>query len=174
MFTEEFAKKILQAIGGKDNIKKIDNCITRLRLVLEDTSKVNEEILIKETGASKVIFEENNSVHIVYGLKIEAIRKVVDSVIQSEREEEGFIGNVNAKKILEGIGGKDNIKEMDNCISRLRLVLEDTSKVNEEILIKETGASKVIFIDDKNVQVVYGLKIEEIRKAIEEEMKRAR
>ncbi|MEJ1307959.1 PTS transporter subunit EIIC [Latilactobacillus sakei] len=36
------AKRIYAAIGGKDNIKVIDNCTTRLRLQLEDTANVNQ------------------------------------------------------------------------------------------------------------------------------------
>lgn len=77
---------------------------------------------------------------------------------------------IDAKKILQGLGGKDNIKSMANCITRLRLVVRDVNLINIALLKGETGASNVV-IEDNNVQVVYGLKIEIIRKAIDEEIK---
>lgn len=38
----EVAKVILEAIGGKDNVASAAYCATRLRLVLNDESKVNK------------------------------------------------------------------------------------------------------------------------------------
>ncbi len=67
--------------------------------------------------------------------------------------------------IVEALGGADNIKKVDNCYTRLRLIIEDTSKVNQSAL-KATGASGVI-VKDKNVQVVYGLQVTKIRKAVD-------
>ncbi len=167
--TQDYAKKVLKGLGEKENIKFITNCMTRLRLVLADVSKVDENLLINETGASKVIID-GNDVHVVYGLHINQIKEAIDREIKSEKANEGYIGDINVKKILEGIGGKDNIESLTNCMTRLRLTLKDTSKVNADLLVKETGASKVIVIDEHNVHVVYGLKIEDVRKAIEQEL----
>jgi glucose PTS system EIICBA or EIICB component len=48
------ALKVLEAIGGKDNIEVLDACITRLRLNLKDTSKVNKSVL-KSLGTAGVL-----------------------------------------------------------------------------------------------------------------------
>lgn len=77
---------------------------------------------------------------------------------------------IDAKKILKGLGGKDNILELSNCITRLRLKVKNANDIDTDLLKHETGASDVI-IEGENVQVIYGLKIEIIRKAIDEEMK---
>ncbi|WP_317367009.1 PTS glucose/sucrose transporter subunit IIB [uncultured Tyzzerella sp.] len=167
--TQEYAKKILKGLGEKENIKFITNCMTRLRLVLNDVSKVNEDLLTNETGASKVIID-GNDVQIVYGLHINLIKEAIDKEINNEKNDEGYINNINVKKIIEGIGGKDNIESLTNCMTRLRLVLKDTSKLNEELLVNETKASKVIVLDEHNAHIIYGLKIEDVRKAIEEEL----
>lgn len=164
-----YAKKVLQGLGGKDNIKFITNCMTRLRLVLADVSKVDENLLINETGASKVIID-GNDVHVIYGLHIAQIKEAIDKEIKNEKSNEGYVGDINVRKILEGIGGKDNITDLTNCITRLRLTLKDVSKINADLLINETGASKVIIIDEHNAHIIYGLKIEAVRKAIEEEL----
>ncbi len=42
---EEAATQILNAVGGKENIRNAAHCATRLRLVLEDESKVNRDKL---------------------------------------------------------------------------------------------------------------------------------
>ena len=52
------------------------------------------------------------------------------------------------KSIMEALGGKENIEEIDNCISRLRLVLKDTSAINENGL-KKTGSLGIIRINEK-------------------------
>lgn len=41
------AEEILEAIGGEDNLDAMAHCATRLRLVLNDESKVDEETLSK-------------------------------------------------------------------------------------------------------------------------------
>lgn len=70
---------IIDALGGKDNIKKVDNCFTRLRLIIEDTSKVDEKIL-KSTGAAGVVIKGEN-VQVIYGLKVTNIRSIVDEAL---------------------------------------------------------------------------------------------
>ena len=37
--------QIISLVGGKENIKSVTNCATRLRLVLKDTTKYNKEII---------------------------------------------------------------------------------------------------------------------------------
>ena len=39
------AKEILENIGGKENIKSIEHCATRLRLILKDKEKINEKAI---------------------------------------------------------------------------------------------------------------------------------
>lgn len=73
------------------------------------------------------------------------------------------------KTIMIALGGKDNINEIDNCISRLRLVLKDTSIV-DDALLKKTGSLGIIKINENNIQVVYGAKVEkaaaELKRAV--------
>lgn len=64
-----------------------------------------------------------------------------------------------ASEYLEALGGKDNIVELDSCITRLRLTLKDTSIVKEDKL-KRLGASGVLKINNKNIQVIVGTKVD--------------
>ena len=45
--------------------------------------------------------------------------------------------------ILEGLGGKDNVTSVDNCITRLRLEIKDYTKVDEK-RIKSAGVAGVM------------------------------
>lgn len=67
----------------------------------------------------------------------------------------GKLKDYNAQKVLDALGGKENIDTLDNCITRLRLVVHDMSKVNQEKL-KEYGALGVVVLDEHNVQVIIG------------------
>ncbi len=60
---------------------------------------------------------------------------------------------------LKALGGKENIVELDSCITRLRLTLKDTTIVDENKL-KSLGASGVLKINNKNMQVIIGTKAE--------------
>lgn len=74
-----------------------------------------------------------------------------------------------AKDYFEILGGKDNIVDVDACITRLRLTLKDNSMITEAS-IKTLGASGIIKPNDKNTQIVVGTKAEiladEIKKMI--------
>ena len=64
-----------------------------------------------------------------------------------------------AKIVLEGVGGKDNVETIDNCITRLRLVIKDYTKVDEK-KIKSAGVAGVIRPSQKDVQVIIGTKVQ--------------
>ncbi|MBQ6811767.1 MAG: PTS transporter subunit EIIB, partial [Agathobacter sp.] len=61
--------------------------------------------------------------------------------------------------ILEGLGGKDNVTSIDNCITRLRLEVKDQALVDEKV-IKSAGVSGVIRPGKTSVQVVVGTKVQ--------------
>jgi len=67
---------IVNALGGQANIENVDNCYTRLRLILKDPDMVDEQTL-KQTG-SKGIIKSGNNVQVVYGLNVKSVRDQVD------------------------------------------------------------------------------------------------
>jgi N-acetylglucosamine PTS system EIICBA or EIICB component len=77
---EYMAKKILENIGGKENVISNDHCMTRLRLELKDVNKVNVE-KIKQTGAHGVIKVDNRSVQIVIGSQATTIKNEMDKFL---------------------------------------------------------------------------------------------
>ncbi|WMJ22862.1 N-acetylglucosamine-specific PTS transporter subunit IIBC [Paludicola sp. MB14-C6] len=68
----EVATKILAALGGKENITSVDNCITRLRLEIKDYTLVNEKA-IKAAGAAGVIRPSKTSVQVIIGTQVQFV-----------------------------------------------------------------------------------------------------
>lgn len=63
--------------------------------------------------------------------------------------------------ILKGLGGKDNLSDVDCCATRLRVTVIDAGKV-VDALLKQSGASGVIH-KGNGVQVVYGPQVAVIK-----------
>ena len=61
----------------------------------------------------------------------------------------------DAARIIEGLGGKDNIDSLDYCTTRLRVGVKERALVRDA-LIKRAAVSGVIHPSEKSVQVIVG------------------
>ena len=68
--------------------------------------------------------------------------------------------------IVEGLGGADNLSDVDCCATRLRCTVKDAALVKQDVL-KASGASGVI-CKGNGVQVVYGPKVAVIKAKLED------
>ena len=73
--------------------------------------------------------------------------------------------------IVEGLGGTDNLSDVDCCATRLRCTVKDAALVRQDVL-KASGASGVI-CKGNGVQVVYGPKVAVIKAKLEEYLETA-
>ena len=64
-----------------------------------------------------------------------------------------------AKLILEGLGGKENIKEYDYCATRVRVEVNDYTQVDEKT-IKKAGVAGVVRPSKSTVQIIVGPKVQ--------------
>ncbi|TMW70940.1 N-acetylglucosamine-specific PTS transporter subunit IIBC [Alteribacter natronophilus] len=74
-----------------------------------------------------------------------------------------------AEDYLKALGGKENIASLDNCVTRLRLKMNDMSKVNENEL-KKAGAKGVIKLNSTDLQVIVGTNVEFVATAMKRRM----
>ncbi|MDD7219846.1 MAG: glucose PTS transporter subunit IIA [Clostridia bacterium] len=94
--------------------------------------------------------------------------------VNAKREQEQGKGNkeegrdVISEGILKGLGGKDNVLDVDCCATRLRVTVSDSSSVNDNIL-KQTGA-KGIVKKGQGVQIIYGPHVTVIKAKLEDYM----
>jgi PTS system N-acetylglucosamine-specific IIC component len=73
------AEQLIAAFGGRENLVNVDACITRLRMDVADTGKVDQARL-KALGAAGVI-EVGNSVQAVFGTQAEALKNDIIDVL---------------------------------------------------------------------------------------------
>ncbi len=85
--------------------------------------------------------------------------------VQIDNEEALTLSHSNyelmAKKLIQYLGGKENIVDAENCITRLRLTLNDMSVI-DEAAIMATGAHGVVKVSDKQLQIVIGPKVSNV------------
>ncbi len=74
------ASEYIEALGGKENIKEIESCITRLRMVLND-NKVIDEKRIKSLGAAGVLKAGDNVTQVIVGTKAELIADAMKKLV---------------------------------------------------------------------------------------------
>ncbi|WP_279006810.1 PTS transporter subunit IIABC [Thomasclavelia cocleata] len=72
---------IIRGLGGRDNFNDLDCCITRLRVTVNDNTKLNEGLL-KQSGAAAII-TQGNSVQIIYGPKASSIKTKLNEYLSN-------------------------------------------------------------------------------------------
>ena len=102
---------------------------------------------------------DDNAEAKLYTRKDLEARKQAGEVTEAEAADE------LSAQITQGLGGKDNISDVDCCITRLRCTVKDPAKVDQQLL-KASGASGVI-CKGQGVQVVYGPRVSVIKSDLE-------
>ncbi len=77
-------------------------------------------------------------------------------------------GDKTSMLLLKGLGGKDNISDLDCCATRLRVTVKNVDLTDEKLL-KSSGASGVIR-KGNGIQIVFGPKVSVIKSALEDYM----
>ncbi len=72
---------------------------------------------------------------------------------------------LKAPAVLETLGGKKNIKDINACITKLRVTVIDKTKVDEEG-IKKLGAKGVIWISKDHVHALFGAEADPLKTQI--------
>jgi len=102
-----------------------------------------------------------------------AIRKWNLMTPGREKDDEGSV-NVNVKGgqlavgVLKALGGKENITNLDACITRLRVSVKDAKNVNKDGLMK-LGAAGVMEVGN-NIQAIFGPKSDQLKGQIKDVM----
>ena len=70
--SEAMASGLLKALGGKENIIKMDYCATRLRFTIKDYTAVDEKA-VKAAGAAGVIRPDKTTCQVIIGTKVQFV-----------------------------------------------------------------------------------------------------
>jgi PTS system D-glucosamine-specific IIC component len=79
----ELPVQILESLGGQENIKHLDACITRLRVTVNDAKEVDKNRL-KKLGASGVL-EVGNNIQAIFGPKSDNLKTQIQDVMAGKK-----------------------------------------------------------------------------------------
>ncbi len=74
--------------------------------------------------------------------------------------------NIKINKLIEFLGGKDNILDVETNISRLKVVVRDVSIVNKDG-IQKLGAKGIVEVDNQ-LKIIYGPNSKQLKKFIKD------
>ena len=75
------AQTVIEGLGGFENIVKVNNCISRLRVDIIDMALV-DEVILKKSGSLGVVRPSETHIHIIYGPKVEHVANVVKQALK--------------------------------------------------------------------------------------------
>lgn len=78
---DEKAHLVIEALGGRANILSVDNCITRLRVILKNSALVDQDMLKTKTKAIGVMLLDKQNVQVIYGVQVHIIKAAVDKIL---------------------------------------------------------------------------------------------
>lgn len=88
---------------------------------------------------------------------------------KNKKNDSASTGNkyvAQATAFLEGLGGKENIIDVTNCATRLRVSIKETSKLKELDFFKGHGAHGLV-VNKNAIQVIVGLSVPTVREEFE-------
>lgn len=84
-----------------------------------------------------------------------------------DQKQSGTDGSNEVKQIVELLGGKENIEDVDACMTRLRVTVKDRDKVGSEKDWKQAGALGLV-LKDNGVQAIYGPKADVLKSDVQD------
>ena len=81
---DKVAELVIEGLGGKTNIKRVENCVSRLRIDLNDQKKLDMSIL-KDAGSMGTFIPSSNHIHVVFGPHVEFVRNAVDDALAGHK-----------------------------------------------------------------------------------------
>ena len=108
--------KIVNLLGGRENISDVDACMTRLRVTVKDGDKVGSEEAWKQVGAMGLIVK-GTGVQAVYGPKADILKSDVQDLLDSGVEipkVDVMSGTVKEEKTIQYKGIKEDVATVAN------------------------------------------------------------
>lgn len=78
---EEFAQDIIFHLGGKENIEELDNCISRLRIIVKNPELVSDDFIWKNEMNAAGVVRSGKALQVIYGPKVPGISADVREIL---------------------------------------------------------------------------------------------
>jgi N-acetylglucosamine PTS system EIICBA or EIICB component len=149
----------IAALGGSDNLRSVDACTTRLRLLVASQNAVSADAL-RQLGARGLVRPSAEALQVVVGTTADqlageiraALHRGVSAAphvaatpadstaapplsrgtVTAQMPREPWRGDANA--VLAALGGRSNVRNVSTAASRLRVEIEDAARVDRTAL----------------------------------------
>lgn len=174
--TNQLARQLVLAFGGKSNIADLDACITRLRVGVHDVARADERKL-RALGAAGVL-QVGNNLQAIFGTRSENLKTDMEEYLRTAGAEaeisEAEISDLayeapraeprlrdpqapqKARDWLAALGGPGNVVKAEAAAAtRLRVVVRDDAGVDVEAL-RVAGVSGSVRVGERTWHLVVG------------------
>lgn len=152
----EFAAKMIEYLGGKDNIVTLENCFTRVRAELRDRSLIHKAGF-RALGASGVTEPGQNNVQVIFGPQSERIVNDMKAVLAGEKVKADAPPVLEAEDEADRIFGKEEfVAAASGKVIPLEAVKDDVfskKMMGEGFAIEPTDGTVVSPVNGKIVTV---------------------
>jgi len=120
------AAGFVAALGGGENLRQVDACTTRLRLVLADRARVDAEAL-RRLGARGTVNIGDSGLQVVVG----PIADQLAGEIRAHLAADGATSGLRTQEVLRSLGGAANIEDVQGVAGRVIVRVRDSSRLDE-------------------------------------------
>jgi PTS system N-acetylglucosamine-specific IIC component len=125
---DESAASWVRALGGARNLVSVDACTTRLRLVVANQSVVDDTTL-KKLGARGMVRPSAETLQVVVGPIADQLASDIRSELKAPTA--GAAPSISAQSVLEALGGRANVSDVQLAASRICIAVKDDGAVND-------------------------------------------
>ena len=141
------------ALGGPSNLKTVDACTTRLRLLLANTEIVDEGAL-KALGARGIVRPGGEALQVVLGPTADQMASEIRQCL-STRPASAENGTGQAAALLSALGGGSNIRHWSGKAGRLCITLHDPALADRK-QITNAAPRGAAFLSETRLHVLAG------------------
>lgn len=173
----------VQALGGAGNLTSVDACTTRLRLIVVDQAAVSEPAL-KALGSRGIVKPSDKALQVVLGPIADAVAGEIRAALgtpathapskaQAPAQAQPAQADAaptaqdeaTAQAILAALGGPANLRQIDACASRLRLVFDRPERLDEAALASASPRGSVRLAGNV-IHLILGPNADAVRRAL--------
>lgn len=150
--TDNRMERLVAAFGGRENIKNLDACITRLRVEVKEPELCQPGEL-KSLGASGVV-TIGHGVQAIFGTESSNLKTMMEEYLAHDPKKSAPTPALDFNSFLELLGGKENITSFQRCATtRIRLTLLNPQKLKR---FPDALQKRLIKIEDHILHFVAG------------------
>jgi len=146
----QIALGYIRALGGAENLQSVGACTTRLRLELANRDRIDADAL-RRLGAKGTVRVGAKGLQVVVGPMADQVASAIRLRLNAS---EGDGDEVAGGTVLAALGGKANVRKVEQVAGRLIVTVVDASRIDERALVAQ-GARGVAVASASSVHVLH-------------------